>query len=169
MKASLNQWRVHSVRDQPGVSDCQHLSAQTVASPGVELQRPGNVADRLGRWREKLYCLRKAPRPRNGLSGRVVPYCSPRTGVNEKYRAYPAGAPGDGEGHGIEHEKGAKRYMYPNGSAVFYLGVKDDESLERLKGIGLEGGIEFLWIEEANELRTRDADKLWVQLQYTRS
>lgn len=62
-----------------------------------------------------------------------------------------------GEGHGIEHEKGAKRYMYPNGSAVFYLGVKDDESLERLKGIGLEGGIEFLWIEEANELRTRDA------------
>lgn len=62
-----------------------------------------------------------------------------------------------GEGHGIEHEKGAKRYMYPNGSAIFYLGVKDDESLERLKGIGLEGGIEFLWIEEANELRTRDA------------
>jgi phage terminase large subunit len=49
----------------------------------------------------------------------------------------------------IQHNERKHRWEYPNGSILAYGGMKDDEQREAVRGVGIVGGIDFAWMEEA--------------------
>lgn len=57
-----------------------------------------------------------------------------------------------------------RMWQYPNGSILLYGGLADEKQREALKSIGLSGGVDFIWIEEANALSLEDYQVLMTRL-----
>jgi len=53
-----------------------------------------------------------------------------------------------------------KRFEYANGSILAYGGMKDDYQRESIRSIGLEGGLDIVWIEEAHLFTLADYEEL---------
>lgn len=49
----------------------------------------------------------------------------------------------------VRHIKTEHRFEYFNGSILAYGGMADEEQREQIRSIGIEGGIDILWMEEA--------------------
>lgn len=58
----------------------------------------------------------------------------------------------------------ANRFEYPHGSLLAYGGMKDREQREQVRSIGAAGGIDILWIEEANALEEHDFNEVFPTL-----
>lgn len=64
----------------------------------------------------------------------------------------------------INHNKSGHRFEYPNGSIVAYGGMKDEEQREQIRSIGQDGGLDGVWVEEANKLKEDDYQELIPRL-----
>lgn len=60
----------------------------------------------------------------------------------------------------VRHVAQKHRFEYTNGSILAYGGMKDDEQREQIRSIGSEGGIDFLWLEEAIQFNEDDYNEL---------
>lgn len=77
----------------------------------------------------------------------------------------------------VHHYSSKLRFEYDNGSIVAYGGMKDDDQREQIRSIGQDGGLDFVWMEEAvrfteadfNEIlgRMRGKAASWRQIELT--
>ena len=63
-----------------------------------------------------------------------------------------------------KHVKHDSVFVYPNGSQVKYAGMQDEKARERLRSIGIQGGVDLICVEEANQLDERDYNELLARL-----
>lgn len=63
-------------------------------------------------------------------------------------------------GHEAAFKKSDSLFAYPNGSTLFWGGMKDDEQRESLRSIGSDGSLDIVWIEEANAFTEDDFNEL---------
>jgi phage terminase large subunit len=68
---------------------------------------------------------------------------------------------------GIDWNKSDNIFTYPNGSVLYTGGLKDEDQREKLRSIGGEGGVDFIWIEEATALIEEDFNELLARLRHT--
>ncbi|MAH46906.1 hypothetical protein CMI37_13835 [Candidatus Pacearchaeota archaeon] len=64
----------------------------------------------------------------------------------------------------VKHKQDKHRFEYDNGSILAYGGMKDEEQREQVRSIGLAGGLDIVWIEEANKLTETDYQELLARL-----
>lgn len=50
----------------------------------------------------------------------------------------------------IRYEVSKHRFVYPNGSMIMYGGMADELQRQQIKGIGGDGGVDLIWMEEAS-------------------
>ena len=67
----------------------------------------------------------------------------------------------------IVHKQNKSRFDYPNGSVIIYGGMRDEQQAQKVRSVGIESGIDYVWIEEANELWESDFDELLGRLRGT--
>lgn len=60
----------------------------------------------------------------------------------------------------VRLKRDLKRFEYSNGSILAYGGMKDDNQREALRSIGLVGGLDFVWMEEAHLFTLADFEEL---------
>lgn len=63
-----------------------------------------------------------------------------------------------------KHFPSKARWEYPNGSVLCYGGLADEKQREAIKSVGLRGGVDWIWVEEANSLSKEDYDVLLTRL-----
>jgi PBSX family phage terminase large subunit len=68
---------------------------------------------------------------------------------------------------GIEWNKTDNIFTYPNGSVFYTGGMKDEDQREKIRSLGGEGGVDFIWIEEATALIEEDFNELLARLRHT--
>jgi phage terminase large subunit len=68
---------------------------------------------------------------------------------------------------GVEWNKSDNIFTYPNGSVLYTGGLQDEEQRESLRSIGGEGGVDVIWVEEANKLTEKDYNELLARLRHT--
>ncbi len=56
----------------------------------------------------------------------------------------------------VRHVKSSYRFEYANGSILAYGGMADDEQREQIRSIGAAGGVDIIWMEEANRFSEDD-------------
>ena len=64
----------------------------------------------------------------------------------------------------VKKHKSESYFQYPNGSVLFWGGMKDDSQREALRSIGQDGALDFVWIEEANAFTRKDFDELLARM-----
>jgi hypothetical protein len=64
----------------------------------------------------------------------------------------------------VKHLKAEFRFEYDNGSMLAYGGMKDDEQRERIRSIGLKGGLDIVWMEEATEFVEQDYNEILARM-----
>ncbi len=64
----------------------------------------------------------------------------------------------------VHHLPSARRFEYDNGSMLAYGGMLDEGQREQLRSIGLGGGIDIAWMEEANRFTEDDFNELMARL-----
>lgn len=69
-----------------------------------------------------------------------------------------------GRNKAIVHKSSMHRFEYPNGSILAYGGMNDEEQREQIRSIGLDGGVDIIWCEEANKLAYDDYQELIPRL-----
>jgi phage terminase large subunit len=69
-----------------------------------------------------------------------------------------------GQDSSIRHLKADHRFEYDNESILAYGGMKDEEQREQIRSIGQEGGLDIVWIEEANKLTEADFNELLARM-----
>ena len=74
-----------------------------------------------------------------------------------------------GRNTSVRHFPSKSRFEYPNGSILAYGGLADDKQRESIRSIGAEGGLDGLWIEEANRLQETDYNELLARLRGSRA
>ena len=62
------------------------------------------------------------------------------------------------------HVKNESTFRYPNGSLLKYTGLATPRERERIRSIGTKGGVEFILVDEANQLTLEDYDELLARL-----
>lgn len=65
---------------------------------------------------------------------------------------------------GIRQNKVERIFRYPNGSAIYYFGMDDDKSAEKIRGIGSTGGLDGGLLEEANAFTEKDYNEVCGRL-----
>jgi phage terminase large subunit len=60
--------------------------------------------------------------------------------------------------------KSENRFVYENGSVLWWGGMKDDDQREALRSIGQEGGLDIVWMEEANAFSELDFEELLARM-----
>jgi phage terminase large subunit len=60
--------------------------------------------------------------------------------------------------------EGKHRFEYPNGSIFAYGGMRDKEQRQQIRSIGREGGLDGIWMEEANAFVESDFNELLPRL-----
>lgn len=55
-------------------------------------------------------------------------------------------------------------YVYDNGSRIFYAGMANEKERERIRGIGLQGGLDYIWADEANAFLREDLQELFPRM-----
>lgn len=69
-----------------------------------------------------------------------------------------------GEDPRVLHVPSKDRFEYTNGSILSYAGLEDAKQRDRLKSIGLKGGVDFCWMEEATEFERADFDAVQARI-----
>ena len=64
----------------------------------------------------------------------------------------------------VKLKRQQKRFEYANGSILAYGGMKDEAQREAIRSIGIQGGVDFIWIEEAHQLKLADFEELLPRL-----
>lgn len=64
----------------------------------------------------------------------------------------------------VKHRPSDFRFEYKNGSVLVYGGMKDSEQRERIRSIGLKGGIDLAWLEEANQFEEEDFNEVLARM-----
>lgn len=67
----------------------------------------------------------------------------------------------------IQMIKYESHFKYANGSVLYWGGMKDDAQREAIRSIGGAGGLEFVWLEEANAFSEADFNELLARLRGT--
>ncbi len=67
-------------------------------------------------------------------------------------------------GQSAKHYPSKSRWEYSNGSVLCYGGLADASQREAIKSIGLRGGVDWIWVEEANALSYEDYQVLDTRL-----
>lgn len=67
----------------------------------------------------------------------------------------------------VTHVPSKYRFEYRNGSVLSYGGMADDEQREQIRSIGAAGGVDIIWIEEANRLTEDDYNEAMGRLRGT--
>lgn len=60
--------------------------------------------------------------------------------------------------------KSETMFEYPNGSVLYWGGMKDDNQREAIRSIGGDGGLDFILVEEANAFTEDDFNELLARL-----
>lgn len=61
---------------------------------------------------------------------------------------------------GVIHRRSDKRFVYPNGSILAYGGMHTEQQREGIRGVGLRGGLDIVWMEEATQFQESDFNEL---------
>lgn len=64
----------------------------------------------------------------------------------------------------IHHNRGAHRFEYDNGSIIAYGGMKDEDQREQIRSIGLAGGVDRVWMEEATRFEESDFNEILARM-----
>jgi PBSX family phage terminase large subunit len=64
----------------------------------------------------------------------------------------------------VVHRKTDHRFEYSNGSVLAYGGMKDEDQREQVRSIGLDGGVDMIWMEEATRFTEDDFNELLPRL-----
>lgn len=64
----------------------------------------------------------------------------------------------------VVHKRGSFRFEYENGSVLAYGGMKDDAQRERIRSIGLDGGLDICWMEEATQFIEQDFNEVIARM-----
>jgi len=64
----------------------------------------------------------------------------------------------------VTHKISEFRFDYDNGSVMVYGGMKDAEQRERIRSIGLKGGVDIAWMEEATQFDESDFNELIARM-----
>lgn len=67
----------------------------------------------------------------------------------------------------VKHRPGDFRFQYDNGSVLVYGGMKDSEQRERIRSIGLKGGVDIAWMEEATQFDEEDYNEVLARMRGT--
>jgi phage terminase large subunit len=67
----------------------------------------------------------------------------------------------------VVHLPSKDRFEYSNGSILSYAGLEDEKQRDRLKSIGLKGGVDICWMEEATENERADFDAVQARIRGT--
>jgi PBSX family phage terminase large subunit len=57
-------------------------------------------------------------------------------------------------------------FMYDNGSMVYWGGMLDDKQRESVRSIGGDGGLDGVWMEEANAFTRKDFEELTARVRH---
>lgn len=66
----------------------------------------------------------------------------------------------DREPQNVKHHKDSRHFKYANGSVLAYGGMQNEAQRDALKGIGKDGTVDFVWMEEATEFVEEDFDEV---------
>ena len=69
-----------------------------------------------------------------------------------------------GEDSEVRHYPSMHRFEYSNGSVLVYGGMKDDDQKEQIRSVGLEGGVDIAWLEEANKFTEPDFNEVLARM-----
>jgi PBSX family phage terminase large subunit len=58
-------------------------------------------------------------------------------------------------------------FYYPNGSVIYSGGMLDDKQRESARSIGGEGGLDIVWMEEANAFTRKDYEEMIGRVRHT--
>lgn len=64
----------------------------------------------------------------------------------------------------VIHVRNRSRFEYSNGSILAYAGMSDPKARERIRSLGIEGGIDIAWMEEATEFDEEDFNELIARM-----
>lgn len=64
----------------------------------------------------------------------------------------------------VRSNPSAHRFVYENGSVLAYGGMKDDQQREQIRSIGLDAGVDIIWMEEAHLFSEADYEELLARL-----
>lgn len=64
----------------------------------------------------------------------------------------------------VTHKISDFRFEYSNGSVLVYGGMKDADQRERIRSIGLQGGVDIAWMEEATQFDESDFNELLARI-----
>ncbi len=59
------------------------------------------------------------------------------------------------------------RFEYDNGSILVYGGMKDADQRERIRSVGLKGGVDIAWLEEATQFDEEDFNEVLARMRGT--
>lgn len=59
-----------------------------------------------------------------------------------------------------QFKKSDSLFAYPNGSVLYWGGMRDDDQREALRSIGQDGSLDIVWIEEANAFTRLDFNEI---------
>ena len=60
----------------------------------------------------------------------------------------------------VRHNISSHRFEYMNGSILAYGGMKDEEQREQIRSMGIAGGVDICWMEEANKFTPMDFNEV---------
>ena len=64
----------------------------------------------------------------------------------------------------VNHKVSEFRFEYENGSVLVYGGMKDAEQRERIRSVGLKGGVDIAWMEEATQFEEADLNEVIARM-----
>lgn len=64
----------------------------------------------------------------------------------------------------VVHRRKDFRFEYENGSVLLYGGMKDEGQRERIRSIGLKGGLDIAWLEEATQFDEEDLNEVLARM-----
>lgn len=67
----------------------------------------------------------------------------------------------------VTHHVGNQRFVYDNGSMIAYGGMKDDQQREFIRSIGVSGGVDIAWLEEATQFEEEDFNEVLFRMRGT--
>lgn len=67
----------------------------------------------------------------------------------------------------VRHNRSLHRFEYTSGSIVAYGGMKDEEQREQIRSIGLSGGVDRVWMEEATRFERADFNEILARMRGT--
>ncbi len=60
----------------------------------------------------------------------------------------------------VRHVSSNSRFEYSNGSLLVYGGMADEDQREQIRSIGIQGGLDIVWMEEATHFLEKDFQEI---------